>query len=84
MWKSLGFPPEADDYLSLRAKSPLLSTEKDMREASFEVFFDSSRVLPPAEIKKLKELAGKEVDFARRAVRQISAYEVDRWLRRDV
>ena len=84
VWKSLGFPPEADDYLSLRAKSPLLSTEKDMREASFEVFFDSSRVLPPAEIKKLKELAGKEVDFARRAVRQISAYEVDRWLRRDV
>ena len=84
VWEALGFPPEADDYLSLRAKSPLLSTEQDMREASFGVFFDCSRVLPPAEIKKLKELAGKEVDFARRAIHQISAYEVDRWLRRDV
>ena len=84
VWEALGFPPEAEDYLSLRAKSPLSSTELDMREASFEVFFDSSRVLPPAEIKTLKELAGKEVDFARRAILQISAYEVDRWLRRDV
>ena len=84
VWEALGFPPEAEDYLSLRAKSPLSSTELDMREATFEVFFDSSRVLPRAEMKKLKELAGKEVDFARRAIRQISAYEVDRWLRRDV
>ena len=84
VWEALGFPPEADDYLSLRAKSPLSQTDNGMREASFEVFFESSRVLPPAEIKRLKELAGKEVEFARRAVRQISAYEVDRWLRRDV
>ena len=84
VWEALRFPPEADDYLSLRAKAPLSSTEQDMREASFEVFFDSSRVLPPAEIKRLKELAGQNVEFARRAILQISAYEVDRWLRRGV
>ena len=84
VWEALGFPPEADDYLSLRAKSPLSSTKQDMREASFEVFFDSSRVLAPAEINRLRELAGEEVDFAQRALLQISAYEVDRWLRRDV
>ena len=84
VWKALGFPAEADDYLSLRAKSPLSSTGKEVREASFEVFFDASWALPPAEIMKLKELAGDEVDFALKAVHQISAYEVDRWLRRDV
>ena len=84
VWQALGFPAEADHYLSLRAKSPLSSTERHLREASFEVFFDSSRALPPAEIKKLKKLAANEVAFARRAVRQLAAYEVDRWLRRDV
>ncbi|MDE0332053.1 MAG: hypothetical protein OXL41_09310 [Nitrospinae bacterium] len=84
VWETLNFPPEADDYLSLRAKSPLSSTEGNPREASFEVFCESSRVLPPAEIKKLRELAARESEFATKAVRQISAYEVDRWLRRDV
>ena len=84
VWEALGFPPEADDYLSLRAKSPLAATERGPREVSFEVFFDSSRTLPPAEIAKLKKLAGRDIEFAKKAVRQISAYEVDRWLRRDV
>ena len=84
VWDALEFPPEADDYLSLRAKSRLSSRGHDVREASFDVFFDSSRALPPAEIKKLKELAGQDVEFAQRAVRQMSASEVDRWIRRDV
>ena len=84
VWKALDFPPEADDYLSLRAKSRLSSREPDLREASFEVFFDSSSALPPAEIEKLKKLAGQDVEFAQRAVRQMSASEVDRWIRRDV
>ena len=82
VWEALNFPPEADEYLSLRAKSPLSSTEGNPREASFGVFCDSSRVLPPAEIKTLRELAAREVEFATKAVHQISAYEVDRWLRR--
>ena len=84
VWEALTFPPEADDYLSLRAKSPLFSAEGNPREASFEVFCDTSRVLPPAEIGRLRELAAEKKEFAARAVLQISAYEVDRWLRRDV
>ena len=84
VWDALGFPTEADDYLSLRAKSPLSSTEGSVREAPIEVFLDSSRALPPAEIKKLKMLASEGAHFAMKAVRQLLAYEVDRWLRRDV
>ena len=85
VWTALGFPVEAEEYLSLRARSVLSSTERDAREASFEVFFDASRVLPPSEIRKLRELSSKEeADFARAAVRRIAAYEVDRWIRRDV
>ncbi len=84
VWEALGFPEEADEYLSLRAKSHLSSADQNEREASFEVFLDTSRALPPAEIKLLKDLATKENTSARRAVNRISAYEVDRWLRRDV
>ena len=84
VWETMGFPVEAEEYLSLRARSPLSSTERDAREAPFEVFFDTSRTLPPSEIKKLKELASQEADFARKALRQVAAYEVDRWMRRDV
>ncbi|MCY3838053.1 MAG: hypothetical protein OXH09_05290 [Gammaproteobacteria bacterium] len=84
VWKAMGFPVEAEEYLSLRAKSPLSSTGLDAREASFAVFFEGSRTLPPSEIEKLKDLALKKADFARKAVRRITAYEVDRWLRRDV
>lgn len=85
VWEAMGFPVEAEEYLSLRARSTLSSTERDARDVSFEVFFDTSRALPPSEIKKLKELSSKkEAEFARTAVRRIAAYEVDRWIRRDV
>lgn len=84
VWEALGFPEEAGEYLSLRAKSHLSLADQNEREASFEVFLDTSRTLPPAEIKLLKDLASKENTSARRAVNRISAYEVDRWLRRDV
>ena len=84
VWEALGFPSEADEYLSLRAKSPLLSSKEEMRDATFQVFVDSSRALAPAEIRTLNKLAGEGSGFARRAVRRIAAHEVDRWLRRDV
>ena len=85
VWKAMRFPVEAEEYLSLRARSVLSSTERDAREASFEAFFDASRALPPSEIKKLKELSLREdAGFARAAVLRIAAYEVDRWIRRDV
>ena len=84
VWEVLGFPPEAANYLSARAKSRIPSKDGGMWEASFEGFFESSRVLPPAEINTLKELAEEQSDFARKAVCQVSAYEIDRWIRRDV
>ena len=84
VWEALGFPPEAENYLSLRAKSRFLSTGKNMWEVSFEGFFESSRVLPPAEINTLMKLAKKQNEFARKAIFQVSAYEIDRWLRRDI
>ena len=81
--EALGFPPEAKEYLSLRAKSRFPSSG-GMWEAPFTVFFDSSRVLPPAEIERLNALAKKGDELARSAVYRISAYEVERWIRRDV
>ena len=85
IWKELEFPDEAEEYLSLRAKSRFqASDERSMREVSFKDFFESSRTLPPGEIDELKKLSENEDGFARKAVCQILAYEIDRWLRRDV
>ncbi len=83
IWESLEFPPEADEYLSLRAKAALLASEdQEARETTFEAFFENSRALPLAEKKTL--IAEKTAGFARRAIDHIAAYEVDRWLRRDI
>ena len=85
VWQAMGFPVEAEEYLSLRARSVLSSTKRDAREVSFEAFFDASRVLPPSEIRKLKDLSSREeAELAKAAVCRITAYEVDRWVRRDV
>ncbi len=84
VWEALGFPTEAASYLSQRAKSRIPSRDGELLDVSFEEFFESSRTLPPAEIDTLKDLAEKQSDFARKAICQIAAYEVDRWLRRDV
>lgn len=84
VWDALGFPTEAEEYLSLRAMSPLSSGDRNIQEAGFGVFFRSSRALPPAEIVKLEQLGSNGSAVARQARFRISAYEVDRWLRRDV
>jgi len=81
VWEALGFPKDANDYLSLQAKSPLSSIERKDWETSFESFFSRSRALPPAEIIKLAKIQDQSV---KKAVHRIAAYEVDRWLRRDV
>ncbi len=84
VWKALGFPMEANEYLSLRAKSPLSSGEREPQEARFDVFFGGTRTLPPAEVKTLRKLASDGVGGARGAMFRIAAYELDRWIRRDV
>ena len=85
VWETLGFPTEADEYLSFRAKAALASSaDQDVQRATFQAFFDSSRTVVPAEREKLKELAALGGVPAERAVHRIVAYEVDRWLRRDV
>lgn len=81
VWEALGFPKDANEYLSLQARSPLSSTEGKEWETSFGSFFSRSRTLPPAEITKLATIQDQS---ARKAVHRISAYEIDRWLRRDV
>jgi len=81
VWEALGFPKDANDYLSLQARSPLLSIEGKDWETSFGSFFSRSRALPPAEITKLAKTQDQSVE---KAVHRIAAYEVDRWLRRDV
>ena len=83
VWAALDFPDEADDYLSLRAKAGLASSgDENTRDATFETFFANSRALLPAERQAL--LAARATDVARRAIERVAAYEVDRWLRRDV
>ena len=83
VWAALSFPPEADEYLSLRAKAALASSENQgIRDTTFEAFFETSRALLPAEKDKL--VAAKGAGLARTAIERIVAYEVDRWLRRDV
>ena len=84
VWRELGFPVEADEYLSLRAKSPLSSGELEPRQARFDVFFRATRTLPPAEVDMLRNLANDGVESANEAMYRIAAYEVDRWVRRDV
>jgi len=83
VWDFFGFPPEAEDYLAPRARAALFCGELGMREVTFRSFFDTSRVMPPGEIEALRSMATHEGP-AHRAVCRIAAYEVDRWLRRDV
>ena len=83
VWDLLGFPPEAEDYLSPRARAALSCGELDMRKVTFRDFFDSSRVMAPGEIDALR-FSATRMGPAHRAVCRIAAYEVDRWLRRDV
>ena len=82
VWKALNFPQEADDYLSFHAKSAL-STDNALN-SSFQVFVDRSRTLSPGELVEISRLAAKGSELAQKAIRRITAFEVDRWLRRDV
>ena len=84
IWNALQFPDGAQEYLSLRAMSALLSSGDDLTEVAFEALLDSCRALAPAEISRVRQLADNGVDFARRSVRRITAYEVDRFVRRDL
>ncbi len=84
VWSVLGFPAEADDYLSFRAKAPLSSGSQAMFDVTFKAFFESSHALPPKEIERLVELAKEGNELARKAILRVTAHEVDRWLRRDV
>ena len=84
VWKTLGFPKEAEEYMSLRAKSPLSSGDQEIQQARFDVFLETTRTLPPAEIEMLRKLADDGADHAKKAIHRITAYEVDRWVRRDL
>ena len=83
VWDSLGFPSEAESYLSSNTRDVLeSSSNRSLRETTFEEFFEKSRVPTPAEKDALK--AKKDLPQIERAIHQITAHEVDCWLRRDV
>ena len=83
VWENLDFPEVAAEFLTLRAKSALLATpEQSFRDTPFQAFFDHSRSLAHAEKVTLK--ANTEIETVQKAIVQITAYEVDRWIRRDV
>ncbi|MYB37033.1 MAG: hypothetical protein F4Y26_06530 [Gammaproteobacteria bacterium] len=84
VWVALEFPPEAEEYLSFRARAALSSGEGNIRGVPFKSFFRASRVLTPAELRSLEGLAERGEEWAHRAICRVAAYEVDRWLRRDV
>ena len=84
VWDALEFPPEAEDYLSRRAKDVLLSGDQHMRDATFLAFFERSRAMPPAELQRVKQRAEEGNRVAQSATLHVTAHEVDRWLRRDV
>lgn len=83
VWGALGFPEEAEHYVSFRARAAL-SSDADIRDVTFGELCNTSGVLTPAENNALKGLAEKGDEFALSAVRRIAAYRADRWLRRDI
>ncbi len=83
VWQALGFPAEAEPYLSRRAKASLSCGVGSIQEVTFRAFFDASRAMAPAEKCRLKEIQAAS-DLAKDAIRRITAYEVDRWIRREV
>lgn len=83
VWDALGFPQEAEHYVSSRAKAAL-SSDADLRDVTFGALCDASGVLTPAEIDALKGLAENGDELALSAIRRIAAYRTDRWLRRDI
>ena len=83
-WDAIGIPSDAESYLSRHAKASLWSTESRTLNAPLWSFFDASRTLPPADRELLSNLAKSGNELARNAVHRVVAYEVDRWIRRDV
>lgn len=83
VWDALCFPDTADEYLSMRAKSALKPhSDQSYRDTTFQSFLDASRTLTPAERKTLSEKCDHEL--VSQAISRVSAYEVDRWVRRNL
>ena len=82
VWDSLDFPDSSVDYLSYEARGALFSDQDgSFGETTFQSFFDSSESLPAAEKEVLN---GADNDMTRRAKHHIAAFEVDRWIRREI
>ena len=87
LWDALGFPSEAIDYLSRRAKgglAPESSEEHDLRTVTFGQCFQVNRSLPPKARDTLLDFAGDGIPWARDAISRIAAAEIDRWIRKDI
>lgn len=84
IWRELGFPPLASDYLSRRAKGALLICDQAMQVTTFRQFFDGTRILLPRQAQALGHLADCGDHDALSAVCRIVAADLDRWIRRDV
>lgn len=87
LWDALGFPSEAINYLSRRAKgglAPESSEEQDLRSVTFRQCFHVNRSLPPKARDTLLDFAGAGIPWARDAISRIAAAEIDRWMRKDI
>ncbi|MDD9962203.1 MAG: hypothetical protein OXU70_08955 [Gammaproteobacteria bacterium] len=86
VWKALGFPDEAVDYMSRRSKAlaSRSSMQKTIQEVSFRDVFSANGSLDREATESIDSLARESVPWAVKAVCRITAAEVDRWLRREV
>lgn len=87
LWEAFGFPAEAIDYLSRRAKgglAPESSEEHDLRSVTFRRCFRVNRSLPPKARDTFLKLAGDGIPWAQDAISRIATAEIDRWIRKDL
>ncbi|MYF30340.1 MAG: hypothetical protein F4169_16110 [Gammaproteobacteria bacterium] len=86
VWKALGFPDEAVDYMSRRSKAlaSRLSIQKNIQEVTFRDVFGANGSLDREATESIDTLAREPVQWAVEAVCRVAAAEVDRWLRREI
>ena len=87
LWEAFGFPAEAIDYLSRRAKgglAPESSEDHDLRSVTFRQCFQVNRSLTPEARDTLLNFADKGIPWAHDTLSRIAAAEIDRWMRKDI
>lgn len=86
VWDTLGFPDNAEDYMSRRSRAlgSRSPNGQSVKQVSFLDVFRANSFIDREAIESIVSLAALEVPWAVEAVCRVASAEIDRWLRREI